>query len=90
MLMRFNIEQRHLTDANGRPVSSAAAMVSFHSIDAESASDAVVGFVSEHRGEIIGDIMKLPGFQAVATVRNPEGVYTLQVAPSSQKLAPVG
>jgi hypothetical protein len=25
----------------------------------------------------------------VATVRNPEGVYTLQVAPSSQKFAPV-
>ena len=43
--MRFNIEQRHLTDSGGHPVSSATAAVSFHSIEAESASDAiVVGF----------------------------------------------
>lgn len=90
MVMRFNIEQRHLTDPGGRPVSSAAATVSFHSMEAESASAAIVGFASEHRGEIIGEILKIPGFQAVATVRNPEGVYTLQVAPSSQKFAPVG
>jgi len=90
MLMRFNIEQRHLTDPGGRPVSSAAAAVSFHSIEAASASDAIVGFASEHRGEIIGEIKKFPGFQAMATVRNTEGVYTLQVAPSSQKFAPVG
>jgi hypothetical protein len=88
--MRFSIEQRHLTDPTGRVVSSAAAAVSFHSIEAESASAAIVGFASENRGEIIGDIMKFPGFQAVATVRNTEGVYTLQVAPSSQKFAPVG
>ena len=87
--MRFNIEQRHLTDSAGHPVSSAAAAVSFHFIEAESASDAIVGFASEHRGEIIGDIRKFPGFQAMATVRNTEGVYTLQVAPSSQKFAPV-
>jgi len=87
--MRFNIEQRHLTDPNGRPVSSAAAAVSFHSIEAESAPEAIQGFASEHRGEIIGDILKFPGFQAVATVRNTDGVYTLQVAPSSQKFAPL-
>ena len=85
--MRFSIEQRHLTDPKGRPVSSASAAVSFHSTEAESASEAIRGFASEHRGEIIGDIMKFPGFQAVATVRNTEGVYTLQVAPSSQKFA---
>jgi len=87
--MRFNIEQRHLTDSGGHPVSSATAAVSFHSIEAESASDAIVGFASEHRGEIIGDIRKFPGFQAMATVRNIEGVYTLEAAPSSQKFAPV-
>lgn len=87
--MRFGIEQRHLTQADGRPVSSAAGAVSFHSIDATSASEAIVGFASEQRGEIIGDILKLPGFQAIATVRNSEGVYTLQVTPSSQKFAPV-
>ena len=89
MVMRFNIEQRHLTDPKGRPVSSAAAAVSFHSIEAESASDAIVGFTTEHRGEIIGEIKKFPGFHAMATVRNTEGVYTLQVAPSSQQFAPL-
>jgi hypothetical protein len=87
--MRFTIEQRHLTDGGGRPVSSAAAAVSFHSIEAESAADAIRGFANEHRGEIIGEIKKFPGFHAMATVRNPEGVYTLQVAPSSQTFAPV-
>jgi len=88
MLMRFTIEQRHLTDAGGHPVSSAVAPVSFHSIEAASASDAIAGFASEQRGEIIGEIMKFPGFQAVATVRNTEGVYTLQVSPASQRFAP--
>jgi hypothetical protein len=90
MLMRFTIEQRHLTDTVGRPVRSDMSPVSFHTFEAESASDAIVGFTNEHRGEVIGDIMKFPGFQAVATVRNTEGVYTLQVSPSSQKFAPVG
>jgi hypothetical protein len=90
MLMRFTVEQRHLTDANGRPVSNDASSLSFHSIEAESASDAVHSFAGENRGEVIGDILKFPGYQAVATVRNTDGVYTLQVTPSSQRLAPVG
>jgi hypothetical protein len=90
MLMRFTIEQRHLTDAVGRPVRSDLSPVSFHSTEAESASDAIVGFANEHRGEIIGEIKKFPGFHAMATVRNTEGVYTLQVTPSSQQIAPVG
>ena len=86
MLMRFMIEQRHLTDGGGKPVRSDASPVAFHSAEAQSASDAIVGFASEHRGEIIGEIMKFPGFHAVATVRTAEGVYTLQVAPSSQAM----
>ena len=90
MLMHFTIEQRHLTDAVGRPVRSDLSPVSFHSAEAESASEAIVGFAKEHRGEIIGEIKKFPGFHAVATVRNSEGVYTLQVAPSSQRFAPIG
>jgi hypothetical protein len=89
MLMRFTIEQRHLTDAGGKPVSSSASPVSFHICDAESASDAVRLFAGEHSGEVIGEILKFPGYQAVATVRNSEGVYTLQVTPSSQRLAPI-
>lgn len=90
MLMRFTIEQRHLTDATGRPLASDASPVSFHTFEAASADDAVNLFVGENSGEIIGAILKFPGFQAVATVRNPDGVYTLQVAPASQKLLPIG
>jgi len=86
--MLFTIEQRPLTDAAGRPVSSAAAAVSFHAIEAESAADAIRGFASEHRGEIIGEIRKFPGFHAVATMRRADGVDTLQAAPSSQQFAP--
>ena len=88
MLMRFTIEQRHLTDAAGRPLASDAP-VSFHTFEATSADDAVNLFVGKNSGEIIGDVLKFPGFQAVATVRNPDGVYTLQVTPSSQNLAPI-
>jgi hypothetical protein len=89
MLMRFNIEQRHLTDPSGRPVPSSASPVSFHTFDAESASDAVRLFAGQNSGEVIGDILKFPGYQAVATVRHSDGVYTLQVTPASQRLAPV-
>jgi hypothetical protein len=85
-MMRFTIEQRHLTDPAGRPLpTSDPAGVSFHSCDAESAADAVQLFVSRDAGEVIGNILKFPGFQAVATVRKTSGVYTLQVTPASSQ-----
>jgi len=49
----------------------------------------VRAFVEQNGGQIIGEIVKFPGFHAVATMRNAEGVDTLQVAPSSQKFAPL-
>lgn len=82
--MKFTIEQRHLTDAGGRPV--AGQTVSFHLFEAESAEHAVRIFVTEDQAEVIGSILKFPGFQAVATVRKPTGVYTLQVGPASQNM----
>src|SRR5437867_3637385 len=39
--------------------------------------------------ELLGDLLQCPGFQAVATVRQVSGVYTLQVGPSSQSRIPV-
>lgn len=84
MRMRFTIEQRHLTDSNGKPVETDRS-VSFHTCDAENADEAVRGFVERDGAELIGDILRFPGFQAVATVRKPSGVYTLQVAPASQQ-----
>lgn len=82
--MRFTIEQRHLTDINGKPIADEN-NVSFHLRDAETAESAVRDFVSSDGGEIIGNMLKFPGFQAVATVRRTSGVYTLQVTPASQQ-----
>ncbi len=82
--MHFTIEQRHLTDRNGKPVGGSTADVTFHNFEAESADEAVRLFVNKDEAEVLGNILKFPGFQAVVTVRKPTGVYTLQVSPSSQ------
>jgi hypothetical protein len=90
MLMRFTIEQRHLTDTAGRPVRDDPTAVSFHTCEAENVDDAVRLFVTNRHGEVIGNVLKFPGFHAVATVRDVEGVYTLQVSPSSsQNIVPI-
>ena len=81
--MRFSIEQRHLTDASGKPVAHDGGEASFHVIDADSAEDAVRLHIRDSSGEVIGSVMKFPGFHAVATMRNAAGVYTLQVSPAS-------
>lgn len=82
--MRFTIEERHLTEADGKPVGTPNA-VEFHSFDAETIDDAVRLFIRKDQGEIIGNVLKFPGFQAVATVRKASGVYTLQFTPASQR-----
>ena len=82
--MKFTIEERHLTDTNGRPVAAPDA-VAFHLFDAETIDDAVRMFIKKDEGEVIGNVLKFPGFQAVATVRKATGVYTLQFTPASQR-----
>ncbi|HUP60599.1 MAG TPA: hypothetical protein VNA69_09300 [Thermoanaerobaculia bacterium] len=82
--MRFTVEERHLTDGNGRPI-AAPDDVSFHTCDAENVDDAVRFYIKRDEAEIIGNVLKFPGFQAVATVRKASGVYTLQFTPSSQR-----
>ena len=83
--MRFTIEQRHLTDDAGKPVKDAGALAFFH-CEASDADEAVRLFVTDHGAEVIGNVLRFPGFQAVATMRNPSGVFTLQVAPASQQM----
>jgi hypothetical protein len=85
--MRFTIEERHLTDTAGRPVSRPDA-VEFHTCDADTVDDAVRLYIRKDAAEVIGSILKFPGFQAVATVRKPSGVYTLQFTPTSQRDLP--
>jgi len=84
-MIRFTVEERHLTDGDGRPISDTTPDgVEFHTFDAETLDDAVRLFVKRDDGEIIGTVLKFPGFQAVATIRKAGGVYTLQFTPSSQ------
>ena len=81
--MRFTIEERHLTDEHGRPVNAQEA-VEFHTCEAETVDDAVQLYIRDQPAELIGNVLKFPGFQAVATVRKATGVYTLQFTPASQ------
>jgi hypothetical protein len=81
--MRFVVEQRHLTDVTGKPV-AAPNKVSFHTFEAQDVDEAIRLIVKKESGELIGNVLKFPGFQAVATLRNNGGVYTLQVGPASQ------
>jgi hypothetical protein len=84
--VRFTIEQRHLTDVGGKPVAGESAL-SFHTCEAKDADDAVRLFARDHAAELIGNVLRFPGFQAIATVRSPNGVFTLQVAPASQQMS---
>ena len=86
--MRFTIEQRHLTDSSGKPVTGTTSAVSFQLFDADSAEEAVRLLIKRDKAELVGEIMKFPGFHAVATIRTTGGVYTLQVAPTSQSHVP--
>ena len=82
--MRFTVEERHLTDSAGRPI-PAPGEVAFHHVDAETIDAAVTAFVAQNTAEILGSVLKFPGFQAVATIRRPSGVYTVQFTPTSQQ-----
>lgn len=85
-MMRFTVEERHLTEADGRPVSNTnPAAVEFHTLDAETVDEAVRLYIKD-QAELIGSVLKFPGFQAVATVRKASGVYTLQFTPASQQI----
>lgn len=84
--MRFTIEQRHLTNGTGQPVTDLSQAVTFHFCDANTLDEAVTQFATGHSAEVIGSVLKFPGFQAMATLRNPTGVFTLQIAPASQRL----
>ncbi|MEO8382386.1 MAG: hypothetical protein ABI779_22185 [Acidobacteriota bacterium] len=85
-MLRFTIEERHLTDPEGRPLPDGTPdVLAFHSFDAATIDDAVRLFVQQDQAEIIGSVLKFPGFHAVATVRKASGVYTLQFAPASQQ-----
>ena len=84
--MRFTVEERHLTDTNGRPFTGSDDL-SFESCEAENIDEAVRLYIAKDGAELIGDVLKFPGFQAMATVRKSTGVYTAQFTPSSQRFS---
>ena len=82
-MIRFTVEERHLTDTDGRPVTGPDDLA-FHTFEAETVDDAVDLYVKNGSAELIGGVLKFPGFQAVATIRKATGVYTVQFTPASQ------
>ena len=82
-MIRFTVEERHLTDMDGRPVTGPH-NVNFHTLEAMTVDEAVRQYLEGGAAELIGAVLKFPGFQAVATIRNATGVYTVQFTPASQ------
>jgi len=80
--MRFRLEQIFLTDGDGQVI-PAGTSVDFHVVEAVSVEQALQSFVKSDGAAVMGDILKLPGLQAVATARRENSVYTLQVVPAS-------
>ena len=88
LMMRFTVEERHLTDTDGRPIPAGDPdSVSFQTLDAESIDDVISSYIHRDAAELIGTVLRFPGFQAVATVRKASGVYTVQFTPASQAFA---
>lgn len=83
--MRFRLEQIYLTDTEGRVI-PAGSSVAFHVVDAVSVEQALQRFVENDGAEVMGDVLKLPGLQAIATARRSNSVYTLQVVPASDSI----
>lgn len=82
--MRFRVEQLALTDEAGRVQPDQHPRFYVH--EAETVDEAVRACVAENDAELIGDILKLPGFRAVATARRAQLVYTLQLMPVSDRI----
>jgi len=86
--VRFTIEQRLLTDPKGKPTTGPTSIV-FHTVEAESADEAVRLLIKRDEAQLMGEIQTFPGFHAMATIRSSGGVFTLQVGPTSQTRIPV-
>ena len=84
VMIRFVVEERHLTDMDGRPVTASGHRRLSHLRSREHRRRREPATSSDGAAELIGNVLKFPGFQAVATIRKASGVYTLQFTPASQ------
>jgi len=78
--MRFTVEQVFLTDARGQRVEEPPR---YHLVEADTVEEAISDFLNNSSASLIGTIQKYPGFQAVATARAEEAVFTMHLLPGS-------
>ena len=86
VMMRFRVEQIYLTDESGRIVPAPGRHPLFYLLEATSVDQLLDSFVSQNGGEIVGEVLRFPGFQAIATVKRDQSVYTLQILPASDRI----
>jgi hypothetical protein len=85
--VRFQIEQTFLTGEDGRVTPVVTESIRLHISQGEDAVGVIRKFVEADGAELVGDVLSLPGLQAIATARRQGTVYTLQVLPSSGPVA---
>ncbi len=83
--MKFRVEQIFLTDQEGRVV-EAGKEIDFHIVDADDPRGAILQFLAQDEADLMGEVLKFPGMQAVATARRGNLVYTLQLIPATDRI----
>lgn len=84
--MNFRIEQVFLVDETGHVVPSVENRV-YHVEEGVSVDQVLASFVTRDQGaQIVGNVLRLPGLQAIATVKREAVVYTLHVLPATDRM----
>ena len=78
--MRFTVEQVFLAvpGAARRPETP-----QYHLVEAETVDAALAEFLASSSATLVGSVRKFPGFQAVATARTEDAVFTVNLLPGS-------
>lgn len=78
--MRFTVEQIFLLRPGSLPP---AETPQYHLVEAETVDAALAEFLASSSATLVGSVQKFPGFQAVATARTEEVVFTVNLLPGS-------
>jgi hypothetical protein len=79
-LVRFTLEQIFLASPRGAPPVDTP---QYHLVEADTVDAALAEFLASSSATLVGSVQKFPGFQAVATARNEDVVFTVNVLPGS-------
>lgn len=77
--VRFTVEQIFLTT----PRAAGPRYPEYHIVEADTVDAALEGFLSTASATLVGEVQKFPGFQAVATARAEDAVFTVNLLPGS-------